>query len=73
MSGWPGVRTVERDLPPNMREMGDSTELAYSRPCIISDVKFNKRIIGAPRTLAFPPQFGPRLVEPQLRIPLHLQ
>jgi hypothetical protein len=28
MSGWFGTRTVERDLPPNMREMGDLTELA---------------------------------------------
>ena len=30
VSGLLGARTVERDLPPNMREMGDSTELAYS-------------------------------------------
>jgi hypothetical protein len=34
MSGWFGTRTVKQDLPPNMREMGDSTELAYSCPCI---------------------------------------
>jgi hypothetical protein len=33
-SGWFGARTVERDLPQNMREMGDSTELAYSCPSI---------------------------------------
>ena len=30
VSGWLGLRTVDRDLPPNMREMGDSIELAYS-------------------------------------------
>jgi hypothetical protein len=30
VSGWFGTRTVKRDLPPNMREVGDSTELAYS-------------------------------------------
>jgi hypothetical protein len=29
-----GARTVERDLPRNMREMGDLTELAYSYPHI---------------------------------------
>jgi hypothetical protein len=34
VSGWFGTRTVERDLPPNMREMGDSTEFAYSCPSI---------------------------------------
>ena len=34
VSGWFGALTVERDLPPNMREMVDSTELAYSCPCI---------------------------------------
>ena len=28
LSGWFGTRTVERDLPPNMREM-DVIELAY--------------------------------------------
>jgi hypothetical protein len=33
-AGWFGARTVKRDLPPNMREMGDLTELAYSYPCI---------------------------------------
>ena len=30
VSGWFGTRTVERDFPQNMRETGDSTELAYS-------------------------------------------
>ena len=30
VSGWFGTRTVERVLPPNKCEMGDSTELAYS-------------------------------------------
>lgn len=34
MSGWFGVRSVERDLPSNTREMGDLTELAYSCPCM---------------------------------------
>jgi len=34
LSGWFGARTVERDLPLNMGEMGDSAELAYTRPCI---------------------------------------
>jgi hypothetical protein len=28
MSGRPGTRMVERDIPANMREMGDSAELA---------------------------------------------
>ena len=28
VSGSYGARTVDRDLPPNMREMGDSAELA---------------------------------------------
>ena len=32
VSGRFGTRTVERDLPSNMREMGDFTELAYSCP-----------------------------------------
>ena len=35
MSGVLGTRTVKRDLPPNMREIGDSTDLAYLHPCII--------------------------------------
>ena len=34
VSGLLGVRKVERDLPPNMREMGDSIELAYPCPCM---------------------------------------
>ena len=34
MSGWPGTRTVERDLPPNMRDMGESIEPAYSCPSV---------------------------------------
>ena len=34
VSGWFGARTIERDLPLNMREMGDSTELGYLCPCI---------------------------------------
>jgi hypothetical protein len=34
VSGLLGARTVKRDLPPNMREIGGSTDLAYSNPCI---------------------------------------
>ena len=34
MSGWPGARTVVRDLPPNICEMRVLTELAYSYPFI---------------------------------------
>ena len=34
VSGWLGTRTVERDLPPNMRETGESAEFAYSCPCM---------------------------------------
>ena len=30
VSGWLGTRMVERDLPPNTCEMGESTEFAYS-------------------------------------------
>ena len=33
VSDWFGEHKVERDLPPNIREMGDSTGLAYLRPC----------------------------------------
>jgi hypothetical protein len=33
VSGRFGARTVERDRPPNIREIGDSAELAYSSPC----------------------------------------
>ena len=34
VSGWFGACTIERDLPPNMREMGDSGDLTYSRSCL---------------------------------------
>ena len=34
VSGWFGARAVNRDLPPNMREMGDSIEVLYSYPRI---------------------------------------
>ena len=34
VSDWFGKSSVERDLPPNMREMGDMPELAYSCPCM---------------------------------------
>ena len=37
VSGWLGSRTVDRDLPPNMCEMGDSFELAY----VYVNVKFS--------------------------------
>jgi hypothetical protein len=46
MSGWPGARTVERDLPPNMREMGDSTELAYSCPCMRQPTLSEEHIVS---------------------------
>ena len=29
-SGWFGARTVKRNLPPKIRKMGESAELAYS-------------------------------------------
>ena len=32
-SGWFGARRIERNLPANMREIGDSTEIAFSCPC----------------------------------------
>ena len=64
VSGWFGTRTVEQDLPPNINEMGDLTELAYSCPCIRQQRKTQSRDrkIGAPCSLALPPQSGPRLL-----------
>jgi hypothetical protein len=41
VSGRFGGGTVERDLPPNMREIGESIELAYSRPSYVSNIKFS--------------------------------
>ena len=32
VSDWLGARTNGRDLPRNMREIGDSAEFAYSYP-----------------------------------------
>ena len=43
VSDWFDARTIERDLPSNMREMGDSAELAYSRPCIRQQHKSQSR------------------------------
>jgi hypothetical protein len=51
VSGRCGARTVEWDLPPNMREMGVVTELAYSYHVYINDTKAldsGKRRVGAP-------------------------
>jgi hypothetical protein len=83
LSGWFGARTVERDLPPNMHEMGESTELAYPCPSIHRNVRASgrqkrqdtesERIIGAPCSLAFLPQSGLRLIEPHSRVPLYLE
>jgi hypothetical protein len=76
VSGWPGAHTVERDLPPNMREMGDSTELAYSCPCIRQQRQVQcreRKNIGAPCGPALPLQSGPQLIEPLPRVPLHLE
>ena len=49
LSGWLGARTVERDFPPNMREMGESTELSYSTVHQQHTVQCQRdEIIGAP-------------------------
>ena len=74
VSGQLGVGTVERDLPPNISEIGDSTELAYRVHEYVSKVKLSTEgIIGAPCSLGFPPQSDPQLIEPRLRDPLHLE
>jgi hypothetical protein len=51
VSGLPGARTIEWDLPPNMREMGDSAEFAYSCPRIRQNVKLDVRRKNNWRTL----------------------
>jgi hypothetical protein len=40
VSGWPAMRTVVRNFPSNMREMGDLNEVAYLYPCIVNNGKF---------------------------------
>ena len=65
VSGWLDTCTVERDLPPNMREMGDSTELAYSYVSNVKPSAERERIIDTPCSLLLsPPQSGPRLIGP---------
>ena len=73
MSGLFGARKIKRDLPPNMREMGDSTELAFSCPrveCVHQQRQAQFREIGAPCSLALSSQSGSRLIESLLRVPL---
>ena len=56
VSGWLGTRTVERDLPPNKCEMGDSIELAYSYVINVTVERSEKKgIIDAPCILALQP------------------
>ena len=63
--GWFGTRTVERDLPPNRCEMGESTELAYSYVSNVKRSAEKERIIDTPCSLLLsPPQSGPRLIGP---------
>ena len=69
-SGWFGARRIEQDLPPNMREMGDSTELAFSCPCGHQQRQAQFNEIGAPCSLALSSQSGSRLIESLLRVPL---
>ena len=74
VSTWFGARTVERDLPRNMREMGDLTELAYSYPhtsATQSSVQAEKKDFGAPCSLVLLPHSlcAPRLIE-ALQVPL---
>jgi hypothetical protein len=40
-SGWFGAPTAERNFPPNIRVVGDSTKLAYSCPCIFINAKLS--------------------------------
>ena len=69
VSGWLGSRTVDRDLPPNMCEIGDSFELAYM---YANNVKFSaerETIIGALCRLGFPPLSDPRQIWPLPPLP----
>jgi len=43
VSGLLGARTVKRDLPPNMREIGDSTDRTYSHPCIHQQLQTQRK------------------------------
>ena len=75
-SGRLDMCTVERDLPPNMRKIGDSTELAYRAHNYISNVKLSREgegIMDAPCSFAFQRQPDPLLIEPRLRDSLHLK
>ena len=60
-SGWFGARTGERNFPPNIRVIGDSTKLAYplcpGRLSIPNSVQIDG-MIHAPQSLDFPPQAG---------------
>ena len=53
VSGWFGARTVERDLPSNIREMGDTSEFAYSHPSICQQ-RQDHEIVSAPSDHVFP-------------------
>ena len=75
-SGRFGARMVKRELPPNIREMGDSTELAYLWACMHIQCQTQCRErewrMGAPSGLVSPAQLGPQLIVPFPRVPLHL-
>jgi hypothetical protein len=73
-SDWFSVGTGERNFPPNIRVIGDSTKLAYPCPWILYQLPSSAQrdqIIDAPRSLDLPPQFGqtetPRVLLPQVQ------
>ena len=63
-----GARTIKRDLPPILREIGKPTKFAYSCE-YVSNVKLSAerqsltKMIGVPCCLAFSPQSGLQLME----------
>jgi hypothetical protein len=67
VSGWFGVCTIERDLPPNMREMGDLGDLTYSRSKLSTE---RKNRIGVLCSFALPLQSDRCLAESLPQVPL---
>ena len=50
--------TNERNFPPNIRVIGESTRSVYSCPCLYLIPSSVRRIIGAPGSLDSPHQSG---------------
>jgi hypothetical protein len=75
VSGRFGASMVKRDLPPNMREMSDSTELACLWACMHlkyqAQCRERERRMRAPCGLVSLAQFGLRLIVSFPPVPLH--